>query len=163
MPIIPIIKNSQDGSSNSGGLEKRTFNKVNPQNEALGVSLRKIGKGAKNVDDIGYNSYVFLQDLNCSVVNKNKDFSLLSEQSETNKISNPNIENLNKKSRKDANLSSKRNFANKEDPFYESEVNISKDESAKKASENMRNTYSKSFSIASYLASNVNTKTEERY
>jgi len=101
--------------------------------------------------DTATNSYNVLQYFNCSVVDKNKDFSLMEEQSNINKSNNSKISTSNKKSRKKADLSANKSFSSEDDPFYTTDTSVTQDERIKLAQDMRKKTYQKSSPVAIYL------------
>ena len=90
-----------------------------------------------------------LGNLGISAVSKNKDFSLLGEQTKDYKIENPNIKSSRGKRTK--NLASK-SFTNDQDPFFETGITKPVDELIQKANKDRQAAYTKAIPIANYLA-----------
>ena len=114
--------------------------------------LKKQGKPTTS-GDVSLDTELALQSLGVTATSETKEYSLLGEQTNSQKSENPNIQSSSKKRGK--NLASK-SFTNYQDPFFEAEAAKSPTEMIEKSNKDRKTTYTKSIPVANYLATIVN-------
>lgn len=128
-------------------------NQIKPSSEKnISKMLKKQGKPTTS-GDVSLDTELALQSLGVTATSETKEYSLLGEQTNSQKSENPNIQSSSKKRGK--NLASK-SFTNDQDPFFEAEAAKSPTEMIEKSNKDRKTTYTKSIPVANYLATIVN-------
>jgi hypothetical protein len=128
--------------------------KTNSAEKNISRMLRKNGITSTS-GNASYAAQLALQEMGVSVVNKNKNYSLIEEQTKNQKIDNPNIPSTRKKRTRSSTSIS---FTSNKDPFYDTENAKPTSEAVEKANTDRQATYEKSIPVANYLATINNGK-----
>jgi hypothetical protein len=136
----------ENGKAGLPAARKKTSTEQTQKN--VSKLLRDAGIPINN-DDIADATQLALGSLGISATDQGKEFSLLDEQTNGDKIANPNVQSNKLKKR---NSLASNSFPNKEDPFFEAGPAKPIDEATSKVNEQRKTTYTKSIPVANYLA-----------